>query len=142
MTPFVFERSPRSRTAMLVLIAVWGAVLSLWILVDAAPFVVALLLAFTLPAALDFALGRRAGLRLDDARLSWHSGRQEAEIALARLTAVRFERRLDLTMRVRVVTDEGKRIKIPQDALPPPAELENALHAREVRVEKHPFSLL
>ena len=142
MTPFVFDRPPRAPASAVILLGLWAAVLLRWRLFEADPLVVALLLALTLPAALDYATGRRAGLRLDDRWLTWHSGRQEAEVALARIHCMRFERRLDLTMRVRVVTDAGKRIKIPQDALPPPAQFETALTARGIKVEQHPFSLL
>lgn len=142
MTPLVFDRPPRSRVAIVVLLAVWVGILALWRLVEAADWIIAAMLLLTLPAAWDFASGRRAGLRLGDGQLTWYSGRQKGEVALHRLTSVRFERRLDMTVRVRLVTDSGKRIRIPQDALPPDQEFEQALQDHGVRTERHPFALL
>ena len=142
MSPLVYERPARTGFQAAVLLAVWGAILWLWHAVDAAPIVVAGLLLLTAPAAVDFATGRRAGLRLDDRMLRWHSGRQQAEIALARIEMVRFERRLDMTMRVRIITDTGQKLKIPQDAQPPHERLEAALNGLSVRCERHPFALI
>lgn len=142
MTPFTFRRNARTRRAALTLLAIWSGIVAMWVLLDAADVLTALLLLATLPAALDFARGHVAELVLDASRIAWHSGRRSGEVALARLACVRLERRLDLTMRVRLVTDTGKRIPLPQDCVPDPAALEAALRDRGVAVERHPFSLV
>lgn len=142
MTPLRFERPPRTAWSIVVLAGLWLAIVALWWLTEASNWIAAALLLATVPAALDFAMGRRAGFGLDDDRLTWHSGRQSGEVALTRIAAVRFERRFDLTVRVRVQIDSGRRIRIPQDALPPQEVLDKALTARGIRTERHPFALL
>jgi hypothetical protein len=100
------------------------------------------MLATTLPAALDFARNRRGWLRLDDTRLQWKSGRAEAEIALHRIDRVRFETRLDLSIRVRLVLDSGKRLSLPHDTLPEIEVLQQAFDDRGIKWEKHHFGFL
>lgn len=142
MSPLDHSASSRTVKTALILIGVWLAVLALWLTIDLAHWVAALLLAPTLPAAWDFASARTACLRLDDRMLEWRSGRATGQVALVRLDRVRFETRLDLTVRVRLVLDSGKRLSIPQDCLPPWPTLQQALEARGLRTERHHFSLL
>ncbi|KUF11475.1 hypothetical protein [Pseudoponticoccus marisrubri] len=142
MSPLQHEATGRTWTPALVLAVLWSGLLALWLLLEAAPWIVGLLALVTLPAASDFATARRAWLRLDAERLSWGSGRTQGEVALAQLDHVRFETRLDLSVRVRLVLPGGRRITLPQDALPPPKELTAALEARGIRCERHHFSLL
>ncbi|AUC55007.1 hypothetical protein CDO87_18335 [Sagittula sp. P11] len=139
----VLEHRASGRTpwAALALILVWLAILTLWLVLEAAGWIVALLMLVTLPAALDFARDRQAGLRLDDRTLAWRSGGSEGEIALARIRTARFETRLDLSVRARLVTDDGRRITLPQDCLPQPPALEEALRRRNVTTERHHFGL-
>jgi hypothetical protein len=137
-----FERPGRSRRALALVAVYLALVLGAAALFDMASWITAVLLAFALPAALDYATGRQAWLTLDDSRLRWRSGRQEGEVALARIETVRFERRLDLAMRVRLVIVGGRRLRLPQDVTPPAAAFRAALEARGQRCEDHPFSLL
>ncbi|MFY0622033.1 MAG: hypothetical protein JXQ89_10085 [Pelagimonas sp.] len=140
----ILEHHSQSRTLRhaLIMTAVWGVIVLLWLLLDAADWIVAVLLATTLPAALDFARNRQASLRLDDTQLRWRSGRSQAEVSLHRIDRVRFETRLDLSIRVRLVLDSSKRLSIPQDALPDIEELQKAFDERGVKWEKHHFGFL
>ncbi len=137
-----FERKGRTRRALGLVGAVWATVLLAWWMLDMAPWIVAVLLAFTLPAALDYARDKTAWLSLDDTHLRWDAGRQTGEIALARIRALRLETRLDLSLRARVVLDTADRIKLPQECTPPMAEAQAAFEDAGVTVERHPFSLL
>jgi hypothetical protein len=139
--PLSHDTTARTARAALILLLVWLAILTLWLALEAAPFIVALLLLATLPAAWDFASGRRAWLRLDDRWLRWGSGRAEGEIALDKIEKVRFETRLDLSVRVRIVIDTGKRYSLPQDAVPSREVLEAAFEARGIATERHHFVL-
>lgn len=139
--PLEHASSGRSLRAFLVLMLVWLAVLTLWLALQASVWVLAAVLIVSLPALLDFVTGRRAWLRLDDRILRWRSGRAEGDVALARLDKVRFETRLDLSIRVRLVLDDGRRITLPQDALPPHPALQDALEARGIRTERAHFVL-
>ncbi|MGP6085723.1 hypothetical protein [Antarctobacter jejuensis] len=142
MTPPLEHASTgRSLRAFLVLMLIWLAILTLWFALHASVWVVLVLLAVSLPALVDFATGRRAWLHLDDRMLRWGSGRAEGEVALTRLSKVRFETRLDLSIRVRLVLDDGRRITLPQDALPPHPTLQEALEARGITTERAHFVL-
>lgn len=143
MSTLEHHATGRSLRAGLIVTAVWGLILCLWLWIDLSPWIAAALLAATLPAAWDFASARQAWLRLDDSRLVWGSGRTRGEIALDRIDHVRLETRLDLSVRVRVVpTGGGRRITLPQDALPGWAQLQQAFETRNIRTERHHFSLL
>lgn len=142
MTPLRHEASGRSARALVVLTVVWGGTLLLWGLLDASAWIVGALGLASLPAAVDFAAGRRAGLTLDDSHLRWWSGRTTGEVPLTRLERVRFETRLDLSIRVRLVLEGGRRLALPPDSLPPHPRLQEALDARGIRTERHHFSLL
>lgn len=144
MTASVLEHnaSGRSWRALLILSLVWMAIMTLWVALQAAGFVVALLMLATLPAAWDFANGRQASLRLDSTMLRWRSGRNEGEIALSKIEKVRFETRLDLSVRVRIQIESGRRITLPQDCLPDPKVLMDAFAARDIPTERHHFVLI
>ncbi|MDU8911127.1 hypothetical protein [Aestuariicoccus sp. MJ-SS9] len=137
-----FERTGRSWTALIVLLGVWAGLFAAYLMLAAAGWIVAALLALSLPAAWDFAAGRRAGLTLDDDGIAWFSGRMRGEVRRAELDHVRLDRRLDMTTRVSLVTTEGRRIRLPQECVPPLARFEAALEAASIRTERHPFSLL
>ncbi|MBS0123161.1 hypothetical protein [Thetidibacter halocola] len=140
MTPLVHQSTGRTLRAGLILLATWSVVLCLWLWIALSPWIAALMLATTLPAAWDFVIARRAWLRLDDGVLDWGSGRARGTVALDRIETVRFETRLDLSPRVRLVLRDGRRLTLPQDALPPGGILQTALEARGVHTERHPFA--
>lgn len=137
-----FARPARSPKAAVVLCIVWAALFAAFVWLQAAPWIIALLLVFTLPAAFDYARGRTAWLELDSSELRWRSGRQEGKVALPRIERIRLETRLDLTIRIRLVLEGGKRIPLPQDVAPPREVFEAECAARDIRTERHHFSLL
>lgn len=140
--PLHHAASGRSLRAALVILTVWLAALALRLWLQAHPAIVAAALLATLPALWDFARARRAWLTLDDRTLCWCSGPATGEVALARIDRVRMDTRLDLSVRVRLILRDGTRVPLPQDALPPPQRLHEALISRGVLVEKHHFALL
>jgi len=140
--PLEHASSGRSLRAFLVLMLVWLAALTLWFALRASVWIVGALLLVSLPALIDFGTGRSAWLRLDDKMLSWGSGGSTGEVALTRITLVRFETRLDFSIRVRLVLDDGRRITLPQDSLPPHPRLQEALEARDIKTERHHFGLI
>ena len=140
--PLEHASSGRSLRAFLVLMLVWLAALTLGFALQASVWIVGALLLVSLPALIDFGTGRSAWLRLDDKMLSWGSGGSTGEVALTRITLVRFETRLDFSIRVRLVLDDGRRITLPQDSLPPHPRLQEALEARDIKTERHHFGLI
>ncbi|MFZ7089552.1 hypothetical protein [Primorskyibacter sp. 2E233] len=139
-----FERNGRSLTALLVLGMIWGALLLAWGWLDASSWIIAVLLAFTLPALWDFLSARPAGLSLDGQRIRWWSGRHQGDVRLETIDHARFDTRLDLSVRVRLVLANASktRVPIPQDALPRWQELQTELEARGITVQRHHFSLM
>ncbi len=132
----------RNRLTALALAGVWTILLLLLLVLEAAGWIVAGLALFTLPALWDLLSDRASGLRLTGQDLHWFSGAKADTIPLARIKAVRLDRRLDLSYRVSVVLHDTRRIRLPQDCVPPIPVLEEALGRAAVPVERHPFSLL
>ncbi len=135
------NRGRNPRTA-LVLLGIWGLLVGLVLLFDAALWIVAGFALFTLPALWDLASDRVAGLVLTGQDLHWFSGRQEDTIPHLRIKAIRLDRRLDLSYRVSVVLTDDRRIRLPQECLPQIDTLARACEEAGIRVERHPFSLL
>lgn len=140
--PFVFHQSSRTLRTALILLLVWLALATLWLAVDAALWIVALLAAATLPALYDFVKARRAELMLDRSGLRWRSEAMSGEVPMAQIARVRLETRLDLSIRVRVMTVAGKRVTLPQDCVPPVEHLQAALDSYGIPHARHHFALL
>lgn len=140
----VLEHHARGRSlrTALVLALVWAGLIGMRLGLEAALWIVLGLALFTLPALWDLASDRRSGLRLDAEALAWWSGARRGHVPLTQIQAVRFDRRLDLSMRVSVVLQDARRIRLPQEALPEIERLEAALRSVGVATERHPFSLL
>lgn len=131
----------RSWRGGLALALMWALLLLGYLRFDAEGWIVGTLAVLTLPALWDLISGRAAGLRLDDTMLEWHNGTGQDRVALSDLDHVRLDWRFDFSMRVTLVLRDGRRQKLPQDALPPADLLEAALRTHGVKTERHPFSL-
>jgi hypothetical protein len=136
-----FTYTARSPAALVTVIAIWAALFAAWIWLDAAPWVLAIFGAFTLPAVFDLAANPSAGAELTDDTLSWHAGRATAEVALDRIQMVRLDTRLDFSVRATLVLTSGHKIKMPFQSTPPHVAFEQALIAAGLKVERHHFSL-
>lgn len=137
-----YERIGRSRRNIIVFAVVWAVLLSLLFVVDAAPWIIAFLGMFTLPLLWEILRNPVSRLTLDDGALAWHSIVSADSVPLMLIDKVRFDRRLDLSMRVTLLLTDGRKIRLPHDALPAPERLEQALQARGIHTERHPFSLM
>ncbi|WP_237267578.1 hypothetical protein [Sulfitobacter alexandrii] len=137
-----FRREGRSLRGAAVLVAVWGALAALWIGLEAAPVLVAILGAFTLPALWDLVRNPLAGMDLTPTRLRWFTGPRDAHIALSEIDHLRLDTRLDFSVRATVVLSNGRKIRIPFEATPPHRSFETALVSQGVRVKRFHFQLL
>jgi len=113
-----------------------------YVWLQAAPLILALVGLFTLPALYDFCTNPRSTLSLDGGYLSWQSGRQTAQIAVSEIDHLRFDTRLDLSVRLTVVRPSGVKIRVPYAATPPVAEMEKAAQDAGLRTQRHHFSLM
>lgn len=127
---------------MITVALIYLALISAIIVIDAAVWLMAGLALFTLPALWDLYANRSAGVTLTDTDLHWFSGRREADIKLSEIDHMRFDTRLDFSIRVSAVLAGKRRIRLPYEALPPHVEFENAFKARGVKTERHHFTLL
>jgi len=105
-------------------------------------WLMATLALLTLPALWDLWRDPSTGLRLDDTRLEWHSGRRSGTLDLSEIDHMRFDTRWDFSVRVTAMLDNNKRVRLPYEALPPHRALEAAFSARGLRVERHHFSIM
>lgn len=140
--PFVHETSGRNTQTYVVLMCIYAALIAAYTILGAAWWILALVAIATLPALWDLYSNRQSGVRLDDWQLSWWSGRGTAQMPLSDIDHMRFDTRLDFSVRVSAVLPDKRRIRLPYDALPPHKIFEAACQARGLRTERHHFSLL
>lgn len=140
-TPFEFRRQGRSRRALLALAVTYGLILVALLVFDAAWWLMALLGLCTLPALWDVWRNPAAGLSMTGEALNWHSGRRRAEVPLSEIDHIRLDTRWDFSVRATVLLTNGKRLRLPYEALPPHRSFEAALQARGIRVERHHFNV-
>lgn len=136
---YSFARNSRTPRAMFGVAAYLAIVVTLWQAVDVAGWIVALLLLPALPALFDLGRNSRAGLTLNDAALGWFSGRRSGQIALAEIDKIRFDTRWDFSVRVTLLPHQGRKLRLPQESLPPHRELEALFQERGLTVERHHF---
>ncbi|NRB00616.1 MAG: hypothetical protein HRU32_12480 [Rhodobacteraceae bacterium] len=130
--PLVVTRPARAPAPMITVALIWIAGLLATFLIDAALWMIAILLAFTFPAMWDAAKNRVSRLRLDDETLSWSNGVSEAQIPLDRIEHVSLHTGLDFSQRARIKLKTGEKTRIPADCLPPRRQLDAALAARGI----------
>lgn len=142
MAAYTYRRHARSRTALLVLPAIWAALGAGWLWLEASGWLVGLLGLFTLPALWELFTNPVSGLTLDDDTLTWVTGKRDAKIALVQIDRVRLDTRLDMSVRATVILKTGRKIKLPFEATPPHRALEAALQTRGINTERHHFTLI
>lgn len=138
---FRFVRKNRSPRSIAILACLYAGLLALVVFFDAAWWLILLATLGTLPALWDVVQNSDAGSRLDTDKLSWHTGRRTGAISLSDIDFFRFDTRWDLSVRVSVILKTGKRLRLPDEAMPPHKQLEQALHQAGLRVERHHFTV-
>ena len=142
MTPYSYETTGRNRATLITLVVVWAALGFAILMLDAAPWLIAVLGLFTLPAVYDLISARKSGLRLGSDGLSWFSGKREGSITWDQISHIRLDTRLDLSVRTTAMLITGRKVRLPLEATPPPDDFEKTLTERGIKVERHHFSLM
>ena len=140
--PFSYRRTGRNRTAIVVVSSVWSVLLAAILLVDAAPWLMAIIGAFTLPTVWELFTNPTSGLELDDTGINWFTGRRRAALNRAEIDRFRFDTRLDFSVRASAILRSGQKVRLPYECTPPHQLFEAALNAHNIRVERHHFSLV
>lgn len=139
---YTYQRQGRSPAAALIVTLIWLALIAAYVYLEASPWVVSLLALFTLPAAVDFARNPESGLTLSDDTLDWHTGPRTGTVAFSQIERMRMDTRLDFSVRVTVILNTGRKIRLPFEATPPHEALEAALKERGIKTERFHFQLM
>ncbi len=139
MTAFTFTRQNRNQRTVLILIGIYAVLIGLMILLDAVWWLVALLALTTLPALWDVIKDTSAGMELTDDTLRWHTGQRQGELLLSEVDHFRFDTRWDFSVRVSAMLKSDKRLRLPDESLPPHKQFEDVLQRAGFKVERHHF---
>lgn len=142
MTPYRFETTGRNPKTAVALGLVWAAIVLAILRLDASLWLMGLIALCTAPALYDLVAGRRSGVALSDAGLSWFAGRRTGDITWDRISHMRLDTRLDFSVRASAVLTSGRKVRLPLECTPAPDVFEGALTARGIKVERHHFSLV
>mgnify|MGYP006136213511 CR=1 FL=1 len=140
--PYTYTSNGRRPATVITVLAIWAALIAAYILLEAEPLILAVIGTFTLPALYDLARNPRSTLTLDETHLRWTSGRQDAEIALSEIDHLRFDTRLDMSVRLSVVRPSGVKIRVPYPATPPHTTFEPLARSAGITTRRYHFSLI
>ncbi|MBO9411315.1 MULTISPECIES: hypothetical protein [unclassified Ruegeria] len=141
MTPYTFTRQNRTPRVLAILLCIYGGLIALVVWFDAVWWLIAPLALTTLPAVWDFVQGTKAGLSVAQDTMSWFTGPRKAEVNLADIDHVRMDTRWDFSVRVSLVLNSEKKIRLPDESTPPHRVFEQVLQATGLRVERHHFTV-
>lgn len=142
MSVYRYQASSRGPRAFLALGLWWAGLLAAALFLDASIWILLPLALVTIPALYEMGKGAQATLEIDSEEIRWASGRRAAKMPLADLDRVRFDTRLDMSLRMSLIPQTGRRVRLPYECVPPRKALESELAARGIAVEKHHFSLM
>ena len=140
--PYTFTSHGRRPATVITVLVIWAALIAAYVLLEAEPLILAVIGAFTLPALADLVRNPQSTLTLDETHLRWTSGRQDAEIALSEIDHLRFDTRLDMSVRLSVVRPSGLKIRVPYPATPPHTTFEPLARAAGLTTRRYHFSLI
>jgi hypothetical protein len=131
---YAFKRSARSPRAVGFVALWWIVLFALYLFFNAAPV--------SLPALIDIGKGATSELQITQSDISWRSGRRAAQLPRGQLKSVRLDTRLDLTLRMTLITYQGSKVRLPYECVPPAQQIEAALKDQDILYERHHFTLL
>jgi hypothetical protein len=140
MDSYTYESQGRTPKSIAALIAM-GLILIGLDYIGTVWWIIVLVALITLPAAIDVFINATARLELNDKHLFWKNRSQEVTIPLHEIEKTRFDGRMDMSVRVSIVLKDGRKLRLPYDAMPPHKDLEAALQAQDVRTERHAFTV-
>ncbi|GHG90782.1 hypothetical protein [Pseudodonghicola xiamenensis] len=138
---FRFQQQARSARLIILLAAIYLVLIAAYLFLDALWWLLALLALPTLPALSDLIRNPDAGLEIDATTFRWWSGRHRREVPLSEIDHIRMDTRWDFSVRVRLMLRSGRYLQLPHESLPHHRGLEQGLIARDLRVERHHFTV-
>ena len=140
MTPYKFTKHGRNPSTSIGIAVMWVLVALLYTRFDAHIVIVAVLIAVTIPACLDWIKNPLSGFEIDAHQIRWFSAKRTGTIDRTEIDHVRFLTRLDGTRRIAVVDTMGRKTRIPHESTPPHKQLKHWLRQAEIRFQDHHFS--
>lgn len=141
IAPVAKDHYGRNKRSIIVLVAVWGVLGALVLAIDFSPRIAGFMALFSLPILWEILANPKTMLRLNADSLEWGSAANPKSLKLDQIERVRFDTRLDMSVRVTVITAEGRKTRLPPQVVPPHRSFEQALIARGVKTERRHFSL-
>jgi hypothetical protein len=141
LLPLTHMTRARSLRGVVVLGAVWGAALALWLALNAHPVIAALVAAAALPLAWDIARNRAAWFEVTHDSIAWSTGGASRRLALSQVVRADLMIRMDLSSKLTLYLHNGSNLRLPPACLPPAHPLEAALMAANVPVTRRFFAL-
>lgn len=133
-----FERRARKTSTVLALALIWAGLVALWVSLDMAWWIFAVLSALPLPALWDVIRDARSSIEVWPGRIVWRAAFSDGD--RSDVDHVRLNRRFDGSMKVLLVHVGGATTRLPPDIAPPADRLESALKDAGIPAERHPFS--
>lgn len=140
--PYSFSRQGRTWKTALIVAAIYGACISAIVLIDAAWWLMSVFSLMTIPALLDLWFNPKSGLDLTQTALNWSTGRRQGTLNFSEINSMRFDTRLDFSVRVTAILHNKKQVRLPYESLPPHGIFETELQARDVKVGRHHFVVI
>ena len=133
-----FERRARRWQSVAAIGAVWTGLLALWIGLDMAWWIGAVLATFTLPALWDMIRDARAVVEVWPNRIRWRAAFSQGN--RSDIDHVRLNRRFLGGYKVLLEHVGGATTRLPPDIAPPAEAFTAALEEAGIAVQTHPFS--
>lgn len=139
MEEFQYHHRSRSWRALAILSAIYALLLVGVVTIDLAWWIAAIGVLCTLPAVYEFFTDRRAGLTLSAHELRWFTGTLTRDVPLDEIKTVRFDTRWDLSVRVTLILQNDKKLRLPHECLSPHRDFETRLKQAGLHVDRHHF---
>ena len=139
MTKFSFTKQSRNPRTVLNLICIYAVLIALKIMLDAAWWLMAFFALVPLPALWDVINDTSAGIELSQDTLRWHTGQRLGELKLSEVDRFRFDTQWNFSVRVSAMLCSEKRVRLPDESLPPHRQFEEVLRQADFTVERNHF---
>jgi len=140
MTPYQFTKHGRNPATSIGIALMWVLVAVLYTRFDAHIVIVAMLIAVTAPACLDWIKNPRSGLEINADQVRWYSAKRTGTIDRTDIDHFRFHTGLDGTRRIVIVDTMGRKTRIPYKSTPPHKPLKHWLRLAEIPFQDRHFS--
>ena len=142
MRDFTFQRAARGPRAVGFVVLWWLIIFALYAFLNGSWVILAILALCSVPALLDIYRGTSAALQITAKKIQWRSGKRAGSLARGQLRSVRLDTRLDLSLRMTLLTYQGEKLRLPYECIPKASDIEAALKAQDIPYERHHFTLM